>query len=247
MKKLESFSPTTIEVLKYYVYVIVDVSTNKICHIQKGQGNSVFECLKSKEISFKTVLKAYIAQYSLTEDQAAMLATTLINFITCFYLSDLCYPIGVDANERSIIAVEDIESKYAPIIISKNDFKHNILFVSIDNSYDPFGSSVKLYENSRKAWPIDIDKVINHVDFVIATYNGIFKEIYKAHNWEICQFEENNLLYKNEDKVRYKFTGDLIMNPEIRDLYINKKLDEQIFFDNSVRYLIDNKLSDEKE
>jgi hypothetical protein len=47
MQNLQSFSQTTIEALKYYVYALVDISTNRICYIGKGLNQRVFESLKA--------------------------------------------------------------------------------------------------------------------------------------------------------------------------------------------------------
>ena len=67
MTHLQSFSKSTLESLKHYVYALVDISTNKISYIGKGQNNRVFESLKSKNIASKNTLKAYIIKHDLNE------------------------------------------------------------------------------------------------------------------------------------------------------------------------------------
>lgn len=250
MKNLESFSDTTIEALKFYVYALVDISTNKICYIGKGQKDRVLKSLKAKNNISNNTLQAYIIRHGLeTEEQALMLEATLINFINYFNISDLENLVeGHDTNGKGITTIEDIELEYTPKIITKNDFQHNILLISIKPSYDTFNKPVALYERTRKCWSVDINKVNNQIDYVIATYQGVLKEIYKAHEWREYKLNPNSPFYKEHQKnTKYEFIGDVVEDPNIRDLYLGKKLSERLFWGNSIRYIINQDISAETE
>ena len=225
MNNLQSFSQTTIEALKYYVYVLVDISTNKICYIGKGLNQRVFESLKAKNNDYKGTLRAYIIRHSLTEEESLMLEGTLIDLLSYFAFSDLLFNQidGIGNKEIGIASIEDIENQYCASIINAEDFKHNILVISINKSiglYDTLLTPVRLYECTRKAWRVNINK-IHQVDYVIAKYNGILKEIYKPEKWYEYSI--------NDNKKRYAFDGDIVIDSNIREYYLNKKIDKRSY------------------
>jgi hypothetical protein len=225
MSNLQSFSSSTIESLKYYVYALVDISTNKICYIGKGQNQRVFESLKSKSSQYNGSLQAYIIRHSLTEEQSLMLEASLIDLLPYFSFSDLPfnYKDGIDNKETGIASIDDIENQYSSTVINAEDFKHNVLVISINRSvglHDTLLTPVRLYECTRKAWRLNLDKA-KKVDYVIAKHNGILKEIYKPLAWEE---------YPTEDgKIRYGFIGDTVIDANVREFYLNKKIDKRSY------------------
>ena len=156
MSNPQSFSSSTIEALKYYVYALVDISTNKICYIGKGQNQRVFKSLKAKSSQHTGFLQAYIIRHNLTEEQSLMLEATLIDLLPYFSFSDLPfnYQDGIDNKETGISSLNDIENQYAAPIITDKDFQHNVLVISINKSvglYDTLLTPIRLYECTRKA------------------------------------------------------------------------------------------------
>jgi hypothetical protein len=154
-------------------------------------------------------------------------------------------------NAKGITSAEDIELAYAPKIITQDDFQHNILLISIKPSYDKINKPVALYESTRKSWNVSMEKV-KFIGYVIATYQGILKEIYKAHEWKAHewkahQLDKNSPVYKENQRTRYEFSGDVGEDKNIRELYLNKKLNEQVFFGNPIRYVINKDITTESE
>lgn len=108
-----------------------------------------------------------------------------------------------------------------PSLINKEDFKHNVLVVSINKSVDSCTlplTPIKLYKCTRKSWLLKPDKA-RQSDYVIAKYKGILKEIYQPSIWYHYSTENK--------KKRYAFEGDVVSDPEIRKLYLNKKMNNK--------------------
>jgi uncharacterized protein len=225
MTMINAFTPQTVENLKYYVYALVDASTNKICYIGKGTGQRIFGSLQQRSAELKTALDGYIIRHSLTETEAFLVEATLIDFLPYFSISDL--PVnfqgGVGSQQTGIKSVADIENQYSAPIIKETDFQHNVLIISVNRSVgytDTLLTPVKLYESTRKTWYLDLKKA-QQVDYVIAKHNGLLKEIYKPTKW----YE-----YPTLDKTkRYAFEGDVVMDAHIRELYLNHQLDKRSY------------------
>lgn len=226
MSKINNFSSSTIEALKYYVYALIDPITKKVCYIGKGQGQRVFQSLEFRSQELKKTLTGYIVRHDLTEEEAFLVEGTLIDLLPYFSFSDLPanFQNGKGNQETGIDSIEDIENKYAAPIIMETDFQHNVLVISINRSldfHDTLLTPVKLYESTRKAWHLNKDRVEQEIEYVIAKYHGVLKEIYKPERW---------YQYPTEDQSkRFAFEGDLVSDPQIRELYLGKKLDKRSF------------------
>ncbi len=120
---------------------------------------------------------------------------------------------------QELIQLENIEAKYKADEIHEKDIKHKVLVVYVHNSVDAIETKlteVGLYKCSRKAWSVSEERV-KKADFVIARYKGgLIKEIYKPKMW---------YKYPTDDgSNRYAFEGDVVIDSNIRELYINKVL-----------------------
>lgn len=242
MNNLKSFSKSTIESLKYYVYALVDISTNKVCYIGKGLNNRVFESLKDKNNKSNHSLQAYIIRHNLTENEALLLEASLIDLLPYFSFSDLPfnYQDGIDNKETGIASIDDIENQYSSQIINAEDFKHNVLVISINKSiglHDTLLTPVRLYECTRKAWRLNLDKA-KQVDYVIAKHNGILKEIYQPTKWYEYPTDDN--------KKRYAFEGNTVIDADIREFYLNKKIDKRTY-GQPLTYIINKDISTDNE
>ncbi len=243
MKNIEKFSPSTIEGLKHYVYILCDVVTNEVVYVGKGQNNRVFQSLVDKEKNHKGSLKAYIVRHGLeTNDEAITLEATIINLLKYMSFSSLEYneQDGVDNDEVGMASLESIEQQYSAEIIEEKDFKHDVLVISINRSMNMVegeASSIKLYENTRKAWRLNKKKA-EKVQYILAKHNGVIKAVYEAEKWE--EFDEGE-----GKKPRWGFVGDIVKDPEVRELYIGKKISKR-GYGNPINYAIGNKLTNQE-
>ena len=240
MSNLQSFSPTTIEKLKYYVYALVNPIDNKIFYIGKGQGNRVFhhqndvlkdlsnedfislkiETIKNIVDQNKQVI-SYVVRHGLEENYAHELEATLIDILSFnpFSLASLTNVVsGHNTSETGVSLSSEIECQYSAPIITSKDFQHNVLIISANRFYDPTLSPIALYNVVRKAWSVNIKRA-EAVDYVIIKYQGVLKEIYKVDKWVKYSVSEKT------GKPKYAFEGDIITDSNIRELYLNKKLE----------------------
>lgn len=91
------FTQSVKEAIKYYVYALVDPRDNQIFYIGKGKGNRVFQHAEDacndndSSLKFDTIrsiihegkkVEYYILRHNLSEDEAYLIESTLIDMLT---------------------------------------------------------------------------------------------------------------------------------------------------------------------
>ena len=108
----------------------------------------------------------------------------------------------VDAHDASIQDLSDAE--YAEPM--------NINYVIVKTKNETVENCKgSLYEASRKAWRFNFERV-KKIKYVLATINGMVKEVYKVDNW-----------YPSAEEGKVEFTGKVAI-ARIRNQFINKLL-----------------------
>lgn len=94
---MEYFSQLTQEALGYYVYFLINPLDNKIFYVGKGKGNRVFRHAKAALIEWqnsdkldiirdiinkKQSVKYYILRHGLSENEAFLVESAFIDFLT---------------------------------------------------------------------------------------------------------------------------------------------------------------------
>lgn len=234
---MTEFSTKCKEELGYYVYALVDPRDNRIFYIGKGCGDRVFahcnvaindddESLKLNLIreilASKQQVKHYILRHKLTEDEALIVESVLIDFLTYpeFNHESLLTNIvsGHHQWDRGIKTVEEIAAIYDCEKIVPNE-KDHLLLVSLNKTFDlarKNDDNVDLYDITRKSWAIAKYKA-PQINYVLGVYQGIVRSVIKVkrfswildgNNRERCCFEGDMLTdspYLNKDVSDYPF------------------------------------------
>lgn len=231
------FSPSVTEALEYYVYCLVDPRDKKIFYIGKGQGNRVFahsnDALNEDIASLKldTIrsirqsgfeVSHYIIRHRLSEDEAFMLESTLIDFLTYpqFNMEKVLTNLvsGHHQWDEGIKTVEDIQTLYEcqPIEITGNDV---ILLVSLNRTFNQAKASgeyreMSIYDATRKSWAIGKSRP-DTIKYVLGIYRGIVRSVIEVKSYKWIDYAEDGTPFT---KPRCCFEGVLVDDSP----YLNK-------------------------
>lgn len=247
------FSTSVQEALGHYVYCLVDPRDNKIFYIGKGQGNRVFahtndslnenaESLKLETIRNIRQLgfdvAHYIIRHRLTEEEAFMLESTLIDFLTYpqFNLKSVLTNIasGHHQWDEGIKTVDDIQTIYdcQPIEIRDDE---GILLVSLNRSYnqakaDGVYQRLNIFEATRKYWSIGKERP-ETIKYVLGVYRGIVRSVVRVSGYRWTEEADDGTIFP---KPRCCFDGQLVEDSP----YLNKDVTAYPFGSGSaIRYI----------
>lgn len=201
------FKQSVIEALKYYVYCLVDPRDNKIFYIGKGYGNRVFQHAQNaldenlanlKLDTIRDIIKAnlsvkyYIIRHALTEEEAYLVESVLIDVFTydLFNLESVLTNIqaGHHQWDKGVKTIEEINSLYdcSELVPGHQD---RLICININKTYnrpeaDFFGTRDNIYEATRKYWKLNGNRA-KQADYVLATYQGIVRAVFKPTRWFI--------------------------------------------------------------
>ena len=244
------FNPSVIDKLNYYVYCLVDPRNNRIFYIGKGWGNRVFQhafcAMTSTDGSLKlqTIreiiqdgkeVKHYIIRHNLTEEQAYILESTIIDLLTFHDFNLECVLTNIQAGhhqwDEGIKSTEEINALYdcEPLTVFGKD---RLMAVKLNRTYQPKGNVEEvykrenMYEKARKYWKVNLAKA-QSADYVLAVYEGIVRAVFKPYNW--YEVKEPKLFAG----TRYAFEGEEVLNSP----YLNKDVSKYVQGQSPVRYI----------
>lgn len=205
------FNQHVLENLAYYVYALVDPRDNKIFYIGKGTGNRIFqhEICAVKDENVETLkydrireinetgkkIKYYIIRHGMTEEQAFLVESVLINVFTydAFNLEKQLTNIqsGHHESEWGIMTDEELNLYYncEDIVLDKDE---RILCININKTYK---SNISIYDATRMYWRVNIKRA-EQATKVLAVYRGVVRAVFKPTEW-----------FYNEAKNRWGFEG----------------------------------------
>ena len=250
---MDSFSKATQEALGFYVYCLVDPRDNRIFYIGKGKGNRVFHHLSEALVSTKENLKLniirdirkaglctkhYVIRHNLTEDEAYLLESTLIDllsfgdFNTEHVLANIA--AGHHQWDEGIKTAEELEILYncAPITLSA---KNRILLVSLNKSFNQAKASgvyrrMDLYDVTRRYWRISPSKA-PLVKYVLGVYRGIVRSVVEVESFQWSDKAEDGTVFT---RPRCSFKGTMLNDSP----YLNKDVSAYPFGSGgAVRYI----------
>ncbi|PAU95485.1 excinuclease ABC [Aliifodinibius salipaludis] len=239
---ISTFSQSTIEKIKYYVYILMDPRNNMVFYVGKGRGNRIFSHINNlegdetdkisliKEIQNEGYnVKHYIIRRGLSEESALRIESALIDVFThkeFEYLSNITnINRGFYSFENGISKAREIENIYSVSPLNLSSVEHNLLLININKN---FNREMSLYEATRKYWRLNMNRV-KKVDFVLSEYRGIIRAIFKPEEW-----------YVNEKRGRKYFKGFKVEDQEIKKLYLNKIYEKKAGNRNPINYLFPN-------
>ena len=102
------------------------------------------------------------------------------------------------------------------------------LIIVINKKFREGMSAQELYEATRQSWVLDKKRLVN-VKYVLASYEGIVREVYEVDDWFDVFFEAIN-------KTRYGFTGKVAPS-FIRNKYLHRSTAKYKSRGNPIRYV----------
>ena len=241
MNKEKAFKQSVIESLKSYVYVLVDPRDNRIFYVGKGTGNRVYQHVQAaltddtQSLKLSTIreiialgleVKYYIIRHNLTEQEAYLVESSIIDVLTYRDLNKdniltniVCvlhqWNEGIKTDEEINILYDCPKIKPVP--------GDRLLLVSLNKSYKQSKASgvyrrANDYESARKYWKIAAWKA-EKIDYILGIYKGIVRIAIKVNSRDITSVGEHGEIY---DPPRYIFQGDIIedspyLNTDVSD------------------------------
>jgi hypothetical protein len=210
------------QILGYYVYQLIDPITQEVFYIGKGKGDRILSHIyaaegtnkphvtsekmdRINEIVSKGLIPTHqIIRHGLTEREALLIESVLINYIGLDKLSNLVH--GHETAKRGLMKLQEIINIHeAPEAV----FTHNCILIKINKRYYPNISAEELYHATKESWILGEKRI--SANYALAIYKGIVKEVYEINDWY------------NVGK-RKGFNGN-IAKKEIRDCYINHSVE----------------------
>lgn len=238
------FSQKTIEELQFYVYVLIDPRTGKIFYVGKGTHNRVFEHVRGaidgdhdsdKLNTIREIQQAgekvrhFIVRHKLTSDNAFLVESVLIDFLTHESFSFVSKITNLVAGHHQwnegIKTAEDLELLYACKPLEPQMVRHNLLTINVNRTYKLKNERhPNIYEATRKSWVISKAR-LGSIDYVASEYRGIIRAVFKPTKWL-------------PDGNRWMFEGEEVKSQEILDLYLNKSVPPKLKGSaNPIKYL----------
>lgn len=239
------FDQKTIIQLEYYVYALIDPSTDKPFYVGKGKDNRVFNhiaCALDKDIinvKYDTIrainlaghnVKHIIIRHGLTESEAFEIEATIIDLLDYLKLPTTNIAGGHQTLQFGLMTSEEVITLYNAEPLTS--LEHPAIIININGQYKRGMSATDLYNATRQAWVIAARKT-KGIKFALAEYKGLILEVYQTDNWYGVPSKDKN----GKDKTRWAFNG-LVADDNIRAIYVHKSIVKKRGNSNPIRYII---------
>jgi len=228
-------STSTIEKIKFYVYILIDPRNWEVFYVWKGKGNRINDHIKGffieqkqeteknrkiEEIimSWNKVKQIVIKHWLESESEAFNIESVIIDMLQLQWNRLTNIVKWHWSEENWIMDLEDIKIKYeAEEAIFDKD---KIILININSLYKKNMSYEEIYEATRKSWVVDPLRA-NNATIICSVYRWIIREVFEINkSWEIDhkRCEQNPWL-----KPRYMFEW-VLARDFIRYKYLNKSV-----------------------
>lgn len=207
------FSPSIIEQLGYYVYLLKDPATKDIFYIGKGTGNRIFAHLNealydvtenTKLDRIRTIhargqeVEHVIHRHGLTEKEAFEVEAALIDLVGLHDLTNMV--AGYHSRDHGPMTIPEIIAAYdAPIL----DIQEPALLIIINRLYRRLMTSDELYMATRGDWVIGDHR--DRAKYAFAVSNGLVRQVYEIERW----YPANEAVTEPKGRRRWRFDGHI--------------------------------------
>jgi uncharacterized protein len=238
MDNITEFPRSVIEKLGYYVYLLIDPTTEKVFYVGKGIGNRLFAHINSaitspqdsdklEKIRFiqsqGLQVKHSIIRHGLTEKEAFEVEAALIEFIGIQELTNLV--IGRASDSRGLMSVTDIIAKYSAREI---DIIEPAILVTVNRLFHKNMSSEEIYEIASGNWVVGVRRKKAKYAFCVAY--GLVRQVYEIKRWFPSQARSQESRTQN----RWRFEG--IVAQDLQH-YVGGNVEKYLGSQNPVRYV----------
>lgn len=246
---MRNFSQTTQQELGHYVYALVDPRDGKIFYIGKGEGNRVFDhanaALAAKDVTpsdkLNTInsiiasgkqVQTLILRHGLQEHEAFMVESVLIDLFTHRLTKKRKIDAkmtnkqaGHDMRELGIKTADEIEAQYASQQLGNVSDK--LVIININKTYN---SNITIYDATRICWRLS-KKRADQAQYILSEYHGVVRAVF-----QMDEKKWQPIAVPGKKAIRYFFTGHEVTDPNVLNLYINKKIVKRHGDSNPIHY-----------
>lgn len=213
MSHFTEFSPSMIERIGYYVYLLRDPETGKVFYVGKGYGNRLFRHIndaihtpndndkldKIREIRAKGLeVKHEILRNGLTEKEASEVEAALIDYIG---LTELTTRVsGNESVARGCITANELIALYQAQPV---EIKEPAILISVNKLYERNMSAESLYEITH-GYLLAGEKRSKAI-YAFSIYNGLVRQVYRISRWFSVPARSPEQRIQN----RWRFDGEI--------------------------------------
>lgn len=173
--------------LGFYVYLYVDPRDQSVFYVGKGKGERALaqlkdssECDKVERITelgkLGIIPRIDILRYGLTQEEALHVEASAIELLGLDKLTNRVQGHSFDMKRRSRLddLIQELDAEEVTIT-------HPCVLINISQMYRYGMSAIELYDATRKSWVIGVRR--DEVQFAMAIYRGIVREVYEIATW----------------------------------------------------------------
>ena len=173
-----------------------------------------------------------IIHYGLTEEHAFLIESAFIDLLRNYKeidntsVAEMTNIANGFDHRKGICTIMQLNQSLIkePLVLQKGE---KMLIIKINGSET---TDKEIYERVRKSWRLIPEKA-NKADYIAACRNGVIVGLYKNESgWKIDSDAESKT-------TRYYFEGTSIVDPEIRDRFINKCFETPKGASNPIQYV----------
>ncbi len=242
---MKEFPRSIFKDLDYYVYIYIDPRDDKIFYVGKGNGNRAFSHLNDESESDKVKKikdirdagfepEIEILVHGLTDEISKKIEASIIDLIGINNITNL--QRGYESKYYGRMSCQQLVSLYNS---AEAEIDVPALLITINKTFYHGMSSVELYDSTRSAWTLGIDR--EKAEYAFAVYEGIVQEVYKIEGW----FKDNKTFNSKKtgrkipdsaNSQRWEFVGN-IADEIIRNKYRYKNVSKYLGPRNPVNYV----------
>ena len=226
-----SFSNKTKNEIQFYVYALIDNSTNKIFYIGKGGHNDrAFDHLKEEEFKDRDFRVDIIRHGLENEDIAFDVEAALIDILGIENLENK--QPGHDSgknreNFKGRISAYEIDKLFSEGDINVEEFEHNIIcFFPKPSRIEKFGN----YDTCRQYWEVSKKRVTEKLngslkyEYAFLCNKNFIQEIYKILAWYPAGTTATSREKPSNPDKEYEFIGQVVSDTKIIKKYKHKNI-----------------------
>ncbi len=232
MKKIKEFSNKTIKSIGFYVYALIDNSTNKIFYIGKGGHNDrPFDHLKDKKFKNRDCRVDIIRHGLENKDIAFHIEAALIDTLGIENLENK--QPGHDSGKnrdkyyKGRISAYEIDTLFSEGNIEVEEFEHNIIcFFPDPPRIEKFGN----YDSCRQYWEVSEKRVTEKLngtlkyEYAFLCNKNFIQEIYKILAWYPAGTTATSREKPSNLDKEYEFIGQVVSDAKIIKKYKHKNI-----------------------
>lgn len=224
---MKSFSKSTLENLKYYVYGLVDPRDGSIFYVGKASSNNrAFDHLKPfagesskrqriEEIRRDTSLadpepRVEILRYGLESEAAAFeVEAALIDALGLENLTNMQRGHGI---ERGRLRAEEVETIYGSAPIRASTISEPVMLFFVQNTYSPTLGEDELYDSVRQFWHQVSERTRTELTHrtALAIVDSVVVRVYSIAAWFPAGTTYSSRWDGNGGNDRWEFVGQIL-------------------------------------